>query len=82
MVSPVQQFLSTLESAAQLRKGGNIIKASSVKLIWGICVVRGFLVTCNNVAITGGQLVAGLVCGALSSVDQGWRWRLVTFYFS
>ena len=37
---------------------------------------RGFLVTCNNVAITGGQLVAGLVCGALSSVDQGWRWML------
>ena len=37
---------------------------------------RGFLVTCNNVAITGGQLVAGVVCGALSSVDQGWRWML------
>lgn len=34
-------------------------------------IFRGFLVTCNNVAITGGQLVAGLVCGALSSVDQG-----------
>ena len=44
--------------------------------IFKMLMFRGFLVTCNNVAITGGQLVAGLVCGALSSVDQGWRWML------
>ena len=56
---------------------GKTVKLKNCKTERDICVVRGFLVTCNNVAITGGQLVAGLVCGALSSVDQGWRWRLV-----
>ena len=24
----------------------------------------------------GGQLVAALTCGALSGVDEGWRWML------
>jgi len=38
--------------------------------------MRGVLVTMNNVAITGGQLVAGLVCGGLSSVSEGWRYML------
>jgi len=55
------------------------LASAAVPLYIGECSTaeeRGFLVTCNNVAITGGQLVAGLVCGALSSVDQGWRWML------
>jgi len=38
--------------------------------------IRGVLVTMNNVAITGGQLVAGLVCGALSNTSEGWRYML------
>jgi len=38
--------------------------------------MRGVLVTMNNVAITGGQLVAGLVCGGLSGTSEGWRYML------
>eukprot|EP00092_Neocalanus_flemingeri_P041474 GFUD01045160.1.p1 GENE.GFUD01045160.1~~GFUD01045160.1.p1 ORF type:complete len:494 (+),score=159.45 GFUD01045160.1:45-1526(+) len=38
--------------------------------------MRGVLVTMNNVAITGGQLVAGLVCGGLSTTSGGWRYML------
>lgn len=38
--------------------------------------MRGVLVTMNNVAITGGQLVAGLVCGCLSTTSGGWRYML------
>jgi len=38
--------------------------------------MRGVLVTMNNVAITGGQLVAGLVCGGLSTTSEGWRYML------
>ena len=38
--------------------------------------MRGVLVTMNNVAITGGQLVAALVCGGLSSTSGGWRFML------
>lgn len=37
---------------------------------------RGMIVTINNLSITGGQLVAALTCGALSGVDEGWRWML------
>ena len=37
---------------------------------------RGVLLTMNNLAITGGQLVSALVCGVLSSVEQGWRYML------
>ena len=35
---------------------------------------RGLLLTMNNVAITGGQLVAALLCGLLSGAEHGWRW--------
>jgi len=37
---------------------------------------RGILITMNNVAITGGQLVAAITCGLFSNVSQGWRWML------
>ena len=37
---------------------------------------RGELVTLNNVFITGGQFAAGVVCGALSSSVEGWRYML------
>ena len=37
---------------------------------------RGELLTINNVAITGGQLVAALVCGLFSSKEDGWRFML------
>ena len=37
---------------------------------------RGAIITVNNLSITGGQLVAALVCAALSNVDKGWRWML------
>ena len=37
---------------------------------------RGELLTMNNIAITGGQLVAALTCGLLSEVTAGWRWML------
>jgi SP family myo-inositol transporter-like MFS transporter 13 len=35
---------------------------------------RGYLVTCINVAITGGQFISCLVAGALSGVSDGWRY--------
>ena len=38
--------------------------------------VRGRLVTVNVAFITGGQLVASLVCGAFSGVAHGWRYML------
>ena len=38
--------------------------------------VRGRLVTVNVAFITGGQLVASLVCGAFSGVEEGWRYML------
>ena len=31
---------------------------------------RGILITMNNVAITGGQLVAAITCGLFSNVSQ------------
>ena len=37
---------------------------------------RGELLTTNSVAITGGQLTAALVCGLLSSKEDGWRLML------
>ena len=37
---------------------------------------RGELLTVNNIAITGGQLVAAVTCGLLSGVSGGWRWML------
>jgi len=37
---------------------------------------RGELLTMNNIAITGGQLVASITCGLLSGVSGGWRWML------
>ena len=37
---------------------------------------RGELLTMNNIAITGGQLVAAITCGLLSGVTGGWRWML------
>ena len=37
---------------------------------------RGVLLTMNNVAITGGQLAAALLCGVMSSVEHGWRHML------
>ena len=37
---------------------------------------RGHLLTMNNIAITGGQLVAALTCGLFSEVASGWRWML------
>ncbi len=37
---------------------------------------RGELVVLNNVFITGGQFAAGVVCGALSGADEGWRYML------
>lgn len=37
---------------------------------------RGAAVTSNQVAITGGQLVASLTCGLLSGQAEGWRWML------
>lgn len=35
--------------------------------------MRGRLVVFNNLFITGGQCIAGLVDGAFSNVDNGWR---------
>ena len=34
---------------------------------------RGSLVTCINVAITGGQFVSCLIAGSLSTTQNGWR---------
>ena len=31
------------------------------------------MVTVYTLGITGGQFIAGLVCGAFSTVDEGWR---------
>lgn len=38
--------------------------------------VRGRLTTVNNAFITGGQMVASVICGALAGVPQGWRYML------
>mmetsp|Transcript_22449 Transcript_22449/g.32745 ORF Transcript_22449/g.32745 Transcript_22449/m.32745 type:complete len:659 (+) Transcript_22449:103-2079(+) len=38
--------------------------------------IRGMLVTCINVAITGGQFVSCLVAGSLSTTRDGWRYML------
>ncbi|XP_037073146.1 proton myo-inositol cotransporter-like [Pollicipes pollicipes] len=38
--------------------------------------VRGRLVTVNVAFVTGGQLVASLVCGAFAAVPHGWRYML------
>ena len=35
--------------------------------------LRGTLTVVNNLFITGGQMIAGLVAGGFSGVDQGWR---------
>lgn len=59
--------------------GGVGLASNTVPLYISECStpeLRGVLVTMNNVAITGGQLVAGLVCGGLSSVSGGWRYML------
>ena len=38
---------------------------------------RGFLVTCNNLVITGGQFFAACVCGFFSKVEpNGWKYML------
>jgi len=37
---------------------------------------RGFLVTCINVAITLGQLIAAITAGILSTTPEGWRYML------
>ena len=59
--------------------GGVGLASNTVPLYISECSTpesRGVLVTMNNVAITGGQLVAGLVCGGLSSAGDGWRYML------
>lgn len=38
--------------------------------------IRGFLVTCVNVAITSGQFISSLVDGGFSEVHDGWRYML------
>jgi MFS transporter, SP family, solute carrier family 2 (myo-inositol transporter), member 13 len=38
--------------------------------------IRGLLVTCINVAITGGQFISCLIAGSLSKTPQGWRYML------
>ena len=37
---------------------------------------RGAIITVNNLSITGGQLIAALVCALLANVNDGWRWML------
>ncbi len=37
---------------------------------------RGFLVTCINVALTGGQFFSSCVDGFFSTVPNGWRYML------
>ena len=37
---------------------------------------RGAIITVNNLSITGGQLIAALVCALLVNVNEGWRWML------
>ena len=37
---------------------------------------RGVLVTCVNLAVTGGQFIAACVSGAFISVNQGWRFMV------
>ena len=52
------------------------IASSQVPLYISECStaeLRGRLVTMNNVAITGGQLTAGLVCGGFATDTHGWR---------
>ena len=36
--------------------------------------LRGTLTVINNLFITGGQMIAGLVAGGFSGVDHGWRY--------
>ncbi|XP_042870276.1 proton myo-inositol cotransporter-like isoform X2 [Penaeus japonicus] len=38
--------------------------------------LRGRITVTNNVFITGGQLIAALICGAFSKVSHGWRYML------
>ena len=38
--------------------------------------LRGRLIVLNNMAVTGGQFVAGLVAFGFSYVPQGWRYML------
>lgn len=38
--------------------------------------IRGTLVTCINICVTGGQFVACLVAGGLSYTPHGWRYML------
>ena len=53
--------------------------SSVVPLYIGECStaeLRGVLVAVNIVAVTAGQLVAGLCCGAFLYVPSGWRLML------
>lgn len=38
--------------------------------------IRGTLITCINVAITGGQFISCLIAGGFSYVNDGWRYML------
>ncbi|XP_069983960.1 proton myo-inositol cotransporter isoform X3 [Penaeus vannamei] len=38
--------------------------------------LRGRITVTNNIFITGGQLIASVICGAFSKVPQGWRYML------
>lgn len=42
---------------------------------------RGAIITVNNLSITGGQLIAALVCALLANVSEGWRWMLALAAF-
>ena len=53
--------------------------STAVPLYLGECTTpgwRGVAVTSNQVAITFGQLAAGLSCGLLGGRPEGWRWML------
>ena len=55
------------------------LASHAVPLYIGECAtpeMRGSLVTLNIVAVTFGQLSAGLLCGALVNTAEGWRWML------
>ena len=43
--------------------------------------LRGRLTVADNMAITGGQFVAGVVDYAFSYVAHGWRYCISTFYY-
>jgi SP family myo-inositol transporter-like MFS transporter 13 len=38
--------------------------------------IRGSLVTCVNICVTGGQFISCLIAGSLSYTDEGWRYML------